>query len=71
VPDDHGLANKFGMLEQLHGGKEGIHVDVQDGGGQVVTGVGGDLPAAAVLLAHGSILAPADDGAPSQAKMDP
>ena len=36
--DDDGRAFELGVAEQLHGCKEGIHVDVQDGAASVVGG---------------------------------
>ena len=59
VPDDDRLADQLGMLEQLDGGEERVHVHVQDVGGRVGGWRVGDLPPAAVLLAHGPILSPA------------
>jgi hypothetical protein len=59
VTDDYGLSHQLGMLEQLDRCEERVHVDVQQVCGQVVDGVGGDLPPAAVLLAHAAILSPA------------
>jgi molybdopterin biosynthesis enzyme len=59
VPDDDGLAHQLGMLEQLDRREERVHVDVQQVRGEVVDRRGGDLPPAAVLLAHAAILSPA------------
>jgi len=32
ITDQHGLALEFGMIHLFDGGKEGVHVEVEDGG---------------------------------------
>ena len=63
MPNNHGLADEFGVVEKLDRSEERIHIDVQDRGGRIVYRADRDLPVTSVLLAHAVIISPAaDDG---------